>query len=75
MTGRYQVTLDQLLRDLRVNAERPFEEAHATPRGICTSPEYLTLEQERVFAMATRWPERHAQAASCYSGIEGPPPA
>ena len=45
------------------------------PRGVRTSPEYPTLEQERIFAMATRWPERHAQAASCHSGIEGSPPA
>ena len=44
------MAIEQLLHDLRANAERPFEEARAAPPGIYVSPEFLALEQEHLFA-------------------------
>jgi choline monooxygenase len=44
------VSLDDLLRELRANAELPFEECRNAPPGIYSSPEFLALEQEQIFA-------------------------
>ena len=44
------MALDNLLRELRETAERPFEEARAAPPGIYTSGAFLAREQQDVFA-------------------------
>jgi len=44
------MALDDLLRELRETAERPFEEARAAPPGIYTSEAFLAREQQEVFA-------------------------
>ena len=44
------MALDDLLRELRATAERPFEEARAAPPGVYTSEAFLARERRDVFA-------------------------
>lgn len=43
-------SIDTILSELRSNAELPFEESRNAPPGIYSSPEFLALEQEHIFA-------------------------
>ena len=43
-------SLDAILSELRSNAELPFEESRNAPPGMYSSPEFLALEQEHIFA-------------------------
>jgi phenylpropionate dioxygenase-like ring-hydroxylating dioxygenase large terminal subunit len=38
------------LEELRANVARPFGQARAMPKSVYTSPEFLALEQEHIFA-------------------------
>ncbi len=38
------------LQELRANVAQPFVRAHAMPKSVYTSPEFLALEKEHVFA-------------------------
>jgi phenylpropionate dioxygenase-like ring-hydroxylating dioxygenase large terminal subunit len=38
------------LQELRANVARPFDRAHAMPKSVYTSPEFLELEQRHIFA-------------------------
>ena len=38
------------LQELRANVAQPFVRAHAMPKSVYTSPEFLALEEEHVFA-------------------------
>jgi choline monooxygenase len=39
----------ELVRLLQANGERPFSDARSMPPAVYTSPEFLALEQERIF--------------------------
>ena len=38
------------LQELRANVAQPFERAHAMPKSVYTSPEFLALEERHIFA-------------------------
>lgn len=37
-------------RELHLNVSVPFERAHAMPKSVYTSPEFLVQEQRHIFA-------------------------
>src|ERR1700691_513327 len=38
-----------IVRQLQANCERPFSDARSMPPAVYTSPDFLALEQERIF--------------------------
>lgn len=46
---RHDPTLTPI-EELRANTSVPFEQAHAMPKSVYTSPEFLAQEQEHIFA-------------------------
>ncbi len=38
------------VEELRANVAQPFERAHAMPKSVYTSPDFLTLEEKHIFA-------------------------
>ena len=43
-------SLQTPLQELRANVSVPFEQAHAMPKSVYTSPEFLALEEQHIFA-------------------------
>lgn len=42
--------IDTVVAELAANADLPFEQARSMPTGVYTSPDFLKLEQEHIFA-------------------------